>query len=98
MVLVKPGDGHYSWTAEGNLEEIRDGFHEWDPWCVFENSKYTTDLENLTLSITQCSEITVSSRVCTRKQATHLQAFEDLDSFKRSRSFVGRFMPSHASA
>ncbi|KAJ3851932.1 hypothetical protein EV368DRAFT_65322 [Lentinula lateritia] len=34
MVLVKPGDGHsYSWTAEGNLEDIRDGFHEWDP-CV----------------------------------------------------------------
>ncbi|KAJ4000374.1 FAD/NAD-P-binding domain-containing protein [Lentinula boryana] len=34
MVLVKPGDGHsYSWTAEGDLKEMRDGFNEWDP-CV----------------------------------------------------------------
>ncbi|KAF9058998.1 hypothetical protein BDP27DRAFT_1385923 [Rhodocollybia butyracea] len=32
MVLIKPGDGHpYSWTAEGDPNEMRDGFTGWDP-------------------------------------------------------------------
>ncbi|KAJ4482209.1 hypothetical protein J3R30DRAFT_2139839 [Lentinula aciculospora] len=32
MVLIKPGDSHsYSWTAEGDLREMRDGFNGWDP-------------------------------------------------------------------
>ncbi|KAJ4482208.1 FAD/NAD-P-binding domain-containing protein [Lentinula aciculospora] len=32
MVLVKPGDGHsYSWTAKGDLDEMRSDFNEWDP-------------------------------------------------------------------
>lgn len=35
MVLVKGGqNGHeYSWTAKGDLDEMRAGFTGWDPWC-----------------------------------------------------------------
>ena len=41
MVLIKTGVGHsYSWTAEGDLNEMREAFNGWDPWSVPSQSSY----------------------------------------------------------